>query len=189
MQTRYKRRTYYIKNSAQSKFIFRFVMLSILGGVTALAAFNFLASKKIDSVLYSMRLPKISPGGLLWNEMLYTNAFVIIFILIAFVLTAKGLFNRVNGPLKKLTSDILRMADGELNFSVTLRENDEFRDLAADLTTMATNLNQRMTKIHELTDTIISLAEEPQPDDTGKSLAQLKAAVAELRKSTGAFVL
>lgn len=188
MQTQYKRRTYYIKNSAQGKFIIRFVLLSLLGGVSALAAFNYLAYKKIDSVLYSMRLPKISPGGLLWDEMIYTNAFVIIFILIAFVLTARNLFNRVHGPLKKLTSDLLRMTNGELHVAVILRQNDEFRDVAEELSAMATSLNQRMTKIQELTDTIISLAEAPK-NGTSDASSQLKAAVSELRKITGTIVL
>lgn len=189
MKTPYKRRTYYIKNSAQSKFIYRFVMLSIIGGVSALAAFNYLAYKKIDSVLYSMRLPKISPGGLLWDEMLYTNAFVIIFILIAFILTARGLFNKVHGPLKKLTSDIYRMSNGELNFPVTLREHDEFRDIADELSAMAASLNQRMITIQEQTESIISLAATPQSNDTTETISKLKNTVADLRKSTGAFVL
>jgi len=185
MQAQYKRRTYYIKNSAQSKFIFRFVLLSILGGAAALAAFNYLAYKKIDSVLYSMRLPNISPGGLLRDEMVYTNAFVIIFILIAFVLTARNLFNKVNGPLKKLTSDILKMADGELHFPVTLRQNDEFRDIADELSTMATSLNQRMQAIQDHTDTIIALAETAHPD-SGDTPAKLKETIAALCKATGA---
>ncbi|MBU4153997.1 MAG: methyl-accepting chemotaxis protein [Proteobacteria bacterium] len=189
MQTQYKRRTYYIKNSAQSKFIFRFVMLSILGGTLALGAFNYLAFKKINSVLYSMRLPKISPGGLLWDEMIYTNAFVILFILIAFALTARGLFNKIHGPLKKLTSDILRITEGELQFPITLRQNDEFRDIADELSAMKTSLNQRMTKIQELADTIVRLSKTPQSDNTSETLANLKVAVSDLRKATGAFVL
>lgn len=189
MQTRYKRRTYYIKNSAQSKFIVRFIILSVLGGTSALAAFNYLAYKKIDSVLYSMRLPKISPGGLLWDEMLYTNTFVIIFILIAFMLTARGLFTKVHGPLKKLTNDILRMSEGELNFPVTLRQNDEFRDIADELSAMAISLNQRMTKIQELTDTIISQAQRAEGENISANISKLNDAVANLRKTTGAFVL
>lgn len=188
MATRYKRRTYYIKNSAQSKFILRFVMLSLLGGTVALGSFNFLAYKKIDTILYSMRLPNISPGGLLWNEMLYTNIFVIVFILIAFAITARGLFNKIHGPLKKMTYDINRMTNGALNLTVSLRQHDEFRDIASELNQMAASLNQRLTKIQELTDRIVVDAEAAQ-NDREASRAGLAKTIADLRQATGAFSL
>lgn len=190
MTTAYKRRTYYIKNSAQSKFIVRFVMLSALGGAVALGGFNFLAAKKIDAALYSMRLPSISPGGLLWQEMLYTNLFAIGFILIAFALTAKGLFNRINGPLKKMTYDITRITNGDLKTVVSLRQNDEFRDLADDLSQMTTNLNQRLTVISKLTDDIICHAESVAQGNLDETTRiRLAQDIIDLRQAIGAFAL
>ncbi len=190
MTTQYKRRTYYIKNSAQSKFISRFVILSLLGGVIALCTFNFLAYKKIDTALYSMRLPSISPGGLLWHEMLYTNMFVIVFILIAFALTAKGLFNKIHGPLKKMTHDISRITNGELNTMVSLRQHDEFRDIAGELAQMTVALKQRLAKIKKLTDDIIVKAEASSKgtmdEDSRASLAQ---GLLELRIAIEVFSL
>ncbi len=188
MTTQYKRRTYYIKNSAQSKFILRFVMLSLLGGTIALGSFNFLAYKKIDAILYSMRLPNISPGGLLWNEMLYTNLFVIAFILIAFAITAKGLFNKINGPLKKMTYDIARMTNGTLNITISLRQHDEFRDIASELNEMAAGLNQRLTKIQALTDSIIIDAEGAQNNNEASRVSLAKT-IADLRQAIGVFSL
>jgi methyl-accepting chemotaxis protein len=190
MKPKYKRRTYYIKNSAQSKFIVRFVTLSLLGGAIALGAFNFLAYKKIDAALYSMRLPSISPGGLLWPEMLYTNLFVIIFILAAFAITAKGLFNKINGPLKKMTYDITRINNGDLNTTVFLRQSDEFRDIADDLTQMTTGLKQRITTIKTLTETIISHAETNSQDNTDQSYRDtLTKKITALRQAIEAFSL
>ncbi len=182
MERNYKRKTYYIKNTAQTNFIMRFVVISLLGGIAALTAFNFLSYKKIDSVLYSMRMPRISPGGLLWNEMFYTNLFVIIFVLIVFALTARSLFIRIHGPLKKLTSDILRMENGDLNYEVSLREKDEFKEFAQDLTEMSGELNRRFREIGKKTDGIITAAEN---SDT--SAAELKQAIDALEKAIGYF--
>lgn len=190
MATQYKRRTYYLKNSAQSKFIFRFVTLSILGGSIALATFNFLAYKKIDALLYSMRLPSISPGGLLWHEMLYTNLFVIVFILVAFALTARGLFNKIHGPLKKMTFDISRISNGDLSTIVSLRQHDEFRDIATDLTKMTEVLKERLTKVKVLTHDIIIKAENNSAgtmDDASR--ANLTKSIVALRKEIEAFTL
>lgn len=188
MTTQYKRRTYYIKNSAQSKFILRFVMLSLLGGAIALGAFNFLAYKKIDAVLYSMRLPSVSPGGLLWHEMLYTNLFVIVFVLIAFAITARGLFNKIHGPLKKMTYDITRISNGDLTTRVSLRQHDEFLDLASDLTQMTAGLNQRLTKIKKLTDDII-LNAEATSEGNMDARATLDQNLMDLHKAIEAFSL
>lgn len=190
MGNQHKRRTYFIKNSAQGKFILRFVIISLLGGAIALIAFNFLAYKKIDASLYSMRLPKISPGGLLWSEMFYTNLFVIVFILIAFTITARGLFNKIHGPLKKMTFDISRMTNGELNFTVSLRQKDEFSDIAADLTTMESSLNQRLTTIRDLNASVMALAEAAQKNGEDQTVrANLEKSIADLRQATGSFSL
>ena len=182
MQHKYRRKTYYIKNSAQTNFIFRFVIISLLGGVIAVTVFNFLSYKKIDSVLYSMRMPKISPGGLLWNEMVYTNLFVIFFILIVFALSARSLFIKLHGPLKKLTSDIQRIEGGDLNFEISLREKDEFKELAQELSKMSDGLNNLFRDINQKTDAIIKATEK---NDT--SPVELKQAIDELEKAIGCF--
>lgn len=180
----HKRRTYYIKNSIQGKFILQFVTLSLFGGIAALAAFNFLAYKKIDAVLYSMRLPNVSAGGLLWREMLYTNIFVAVFILLAFIFTAKRLFIRIHGPLKKMTNDLGRIANGDLNLAISLRNNDEFRDVAEDINDMTQELNRRLSRIRQLAEEVIAAAEDAQT-----SPAKLRESIAALKTATGSFVL
>jgi len=182
MQQKSKRKTYYIKNSVQDIFIFRFVIISLLGGIIALMAFNFLSYKKIDSILYSMHMPKTSPGGLLWDEMFYTNIFVIIFVLIVFTITARNLFIKIHGPLKKITSDIHHLECGDLRFDITLRENDEFKEFAQELTFMSGELNKRFREIGQKTDTVITLAEN---DST--SAVELKQAVDTLDKTIDMF--
>ncbi len=186
MARTYKRRTYYIKNSAQGKFIFRFVAISLAGVVLAVTAFNYLAYKKIDSVLYSMRMPKVSPGGLLWNEMIYTNIFVALFILLVFALTARGLYNRVHGPLIKLTRDIKKLAAGDLQNGVTLRRNDEFRDFAAELDDMCQQLRGRFGTISERVDALIA-AIHALEDGGEEQLEALRRAVAELEEEIKSF--
>ena len=188
MEKPYRRKTYYIKNSAQTKFILRFVSISLLGGIAAVSAFNFLAYKKIDSVLYSMRMPKISPGGLLWNEMIYSNIFVIIFIMLIFALTARGLYNRVHGPLKKLTSDFDRMAAGDLSREIALRENDEFQEFAGNVNEMAGELNARFSEGMAACDEIIAGADNlAASGDNREAVTALHEAIARLEKSIGSF--
>jgi len=188
MEKKYQRKTYYIKNSAQSKFIFRFVSISILGGILAVSGFNFLAYKKIDAVLYSMRFPKISASGLLWNEMIYTNIFVIVFIILVFFITARALYNKVHGPLKKLTNDFKRIEDGDLTLDIALRENDEFRDFASDLDGLVKNFNKSFSEINELNKSIIKTCEKNSGETTDDSVvSDLKSSVSKLKTIIGSF--
>jgi methyl-accepting chemotaxis protein len=188
MQRNYKRKTYYVKNSAQTSFISRFVIISILGGLIAVTAFNFLAFKKIDAVLYSMRLPNVSGGGLLWNEMLYTNIFVTVFILIVFAITARGLYVRIHGPLKKMTSDINKVSEGDLSFSVSLRDRDEFKDFAEELNAMLQSLQQKLLLIKSASDQLTAAAPSTAGADlSAQQLDEIKKSIQELKKALGSF--
>lgn len=189
MQKNYKRKTYYIKNSAQSKFISRFVIISLIGGIIAVCTFNFLAYKKIDSVLYSMRLPRISPGGLLWNEMVYTNIFVILFIFIVFAITARALYNKVHGPLKKLSNDLNRIEHGDLSQEISLRENDEFKDFAADMNIMVQELNKHITEIATASRRIATdaTALDLAVENKEELLANIETSIKSINKAIGSF--
>jgi len=181
MKRNYKRRTYFIKNSAQGRFIRRFLLISFLGGVGALAAFNYLSYKKIDATLYSMTLPHLSPGGLLWHEMLYTNLFVVVFTVIIFAITARGLYIRVNGPLKKMASETNKAAAGDLAREITLRSNDEFQDFALELNQAIAHLRRQFQDIRDINQEISRLSTSPAAEEDGKKrLSDLKEAIAKL---------
>ncbi|HEY3308420.1 MAG TPA: methyl-accepting chemotaxis protein [Desulfuromonadaceae bacterium] len=188
MKRPYVRKTYYIKNSAQRTFILRFVTISLLGGTIAVFAFNFFAYRKIESVLYSMRLPKVSAGGLLWQEMVYTNIFVIFFTLLMFAVTAKGLYTMLNGPLKELTDNFQRMIEGNLCQTVSLRENEEFQAFADEVNSMREELHRRFQEIRQVTTTIGEKTNELAlaPDQEAAN-RDLKDAIAELETMMGSF--
>lgn len=154
---RIPRRNYFIKKRSQGKFILLFVISSLAGGMLAVALFIYLAYLKIDSVLYSMRLPQISTGGLLLKEMLYADIFIVLFIIIVFTITARSLFIRITGPLRKIAADLKIAANGKLDFKVELLRHDDFQDFADDLNAMLTALNIDFTKIRESNDSITEL--------------------------------
>ena len=184
-----KRRIYYLKNTAQTKFIVRFLVVSLVGGLFAVTAFNLLAAKKIDAVLYSMRMPKVTAGGLLWNEMLYTNIFVAVFVILVFIWTARGLFVKVHGPLKKLTSDLSKVTCGELSLKVSLREKDEFKDVAEELNTAISGIRQRVNDVRAANDRLLACVEVQDSTGGRPDLGQVRESLQELTKAMGSFTL
>ncbi len=157
-----KRRKYYIKKSTQRKFILRFALVSAIGGVLAVGIFNVFSYRKIDSVLYLMRLPKISAGGLLLDQMLYVNLLVALFIIVVFSVMAKRLFTRMSWPLKKLRAEISKISKGDLNTKVEMRSKDEFHDFAREINDMSGELRKRFLKIKECSNELSSLVENFQ---------------------------
>ena len=190
MQRPYVRKIYYIKKSAQRAFILRFVTISLLGGTIAVFVFNFFAYRKIEDALYSMAMPKVSPGGLLWQETVYTNIFVILFTLLMFAVTAKGLYTKLNDPLKELTDNFQRMSEGNLCQAVSLRENDDFQELAQEVNSMEKELHRRFQEIRQISTTIGEKTNELAltPDQEAVQ-RDLKNAIAELETKMGAFTL
>lgn len=169
MGNTFKRRKYFINKRVQSKFILRFVLVSVIGTIIAVCAFNFLAHRKIESVLYSMRLPAVSTGGLLFEEMTYAIIFTMVIIVLTFFVTAKRLFNRINGPLKKIAASLDKIRYGDLGVKIQLRQKDEFQDFADELNEMVRGLNDRFARIKGQVDELISLSddgrEELESDD------------------------
>ncbi len=185
---KHRRRIYYLKNTAQSKFVIRFVTSSLLGGIIAVCAFNYLSYKKIDSILYSMRMPKISPGGLLWNEMIYTNIFVIVLVLAVFIFLARGLYNRVHGPLRKLSSDISSIHAGNLHKNITLRKNDEFIDYAEALDQLVKTLNKNFKQLRNASDDISDkIADLAINNDQEAAKKAISSAIESMDDSLGSF--
>jgi len=156
----YKRRNYFIKKGFQSRFILRFLLVSSLWSVLSIVLFNFLAYKELDKILFSMRLPAGNIGAILFNEALYANIAALVLIIFTFLLTAKGLHNKIVRSLFRIRVDIQKLVRGDLGSRIMLREEDEFKDFAETLNGMAGELHRRFTDIQNHLDQITWTAAE-----------------------------
>jgi methyl-accepting chemotaxis protein len=143
----YRRRNYFIKKSFQSRFILKLLLVSSLWSILSIALFNFLAYKKVDSILFSMRLPSKSTGSIFFKEVLYANITALIFIVLTFFLTARGIYNKIARSLFRIRVDIQRFASGDLGSRIMLSQEDEFKDFAETFNGMAVNLHQRFSDL------------------------------------------
>jgi methyl-accepting chemotaxis protein len=192
MKKGYRRRNYFIKKSFQSRFILRFLLVSSLWSVLSIALFNFLAYKKIDSILFSMRLPAKDTGSLFFKEVLYANITALGFIILTFLITARGIHNKIVRSLFRIRVDILRFSRGDLSSRIMLSHEDEFKDFAETFNGMALDLHQRFSdiKVHldQLTDTVIKLRVSSEGDnrmlyqDILRQLDEMEKKIKEFKK-------
>jgi methyl-accepting chemotaxis protein len=180
----YKRRNYFIDKGAQSRFIIGFVLSSLFGGIIGVSSFVYFARQKIDSTLYSMRLPELAAGDLLMPEMLLTIGITSIFVLVLFALAARKGIKRIDGPLSKMAGVIRQIGKGHLQEEIRLREKDEFKSLAEELDGMAGNMRSRFLTIRRSAGQIKELSSTGQEMEERKKILHC---VSELKKEIGVF--
>ena len=137
---KFRRRKYLINAGMQIRYSVLFVIIAVLGNICAVAAFNTLASKKLDSVIWSTHINVESTDQLIGPLFIYVNAATFAFITILLILTGIWMIRNASGPLNRMSKDISRIAEGDLSTNISLREKDEFQDVAIDLKNMAEKL-------------------------------------------------
>lgn len=188
MAKQFKRRNYFIDKGAQGRFMAGFALASVLGGFVAVFYFRYLAHKKINDTIYSMRLPDVPLGSLLMNEMLTASLVTALLVVVLFAFTARKVFSRIDGPLKKMASSIQNIVNGDLRREVKLRENDDFQEFAAELNELVIGMNARLTKISLNAEKISQLC--GQTSESGESdLAKIKLHLKEMKGEMRTFKL
>ncbi|MBU0910743.1 MAG: HAMP domain-containing protein [Proteobacteria bacterium] len=147
MTQSFKRRNYFIDKVVQGRFIVGFSAASLAGGVVAVFCFRYFAQKKLDATLYAMRLPDVPMRNLLMGEMVISTILTALFVVLLFVFTARKVFSRIEGPLKKMAGSLARIAAGDLRSEVKLRENDEFQEFAEEVNSMVQAMNSRLSAL------------------------------------------
>ncbi len=178
MPKTFKRRNYFIDKVAQGRFIGAFALASVLGGAVAVFCFRYLAQKKIDATLYSMRLPDIPLVDLLMKEMVLTSLVTALFVILLFALAGGRLFKRIGGPLKKISGSLQNIINGDLCSEVKLREGDDFQDFAGEVNGVVLHMNSRLSKIRLQAEKIAELSRSAeQGQDLSVELIQAPIAV------------
>ncbi len=152
------RRIYLIKKDFQTRFILRFVVTATAWAAATVILFVMLAERRLEEIRYSTHIAVRTTSELLLPSVL-TAHFVTLMIFAATLAYAiHDLWKRLSVPLYSVKKDINRVVEGDLLSPVTLREEEEFQDLAADLDRMRTELRQKIGRVKERLERLSSTA-------------------------------
>ncbi len=149
MAKTYRRRNYFTKKGFQSRFMLRFIAVSVLANALTVTVFIFLARKKIDGLLFSMRLPSASAGALLSSEAFIASIVAVVSVSLLFLWVARGMYDKISVPLHRIRSDFHTICNGDLSCRVILRDMDEFKDFAGEINAMVETLNRRFSGLKD----------------------------------------
>lgn len=143
------RKIYFIKKDFQTRFILRFVMTATAWAAATVVLFVMLAEKRLEEVRYSTHISVKSTADLLLPSALSAQLVTLLIFAAALAYAIYSLWRRLAIPLTSIKKDLARIGNGDLASTVTLREDEEFQDLAADLDRMRSELRSRFVRIKE----------------------------------------
>jgi methyl-accepting chemotaxis protein len=146
---KFRRRRYIINAGLQMKFTLSFVLVSLLGSIVAVTAFNFLALRKLETLMWSTHISVKTTGELIKPLFISVNIINFLFVSILLIITGIWMIRKVSGPLHGMSKDIMRVANGDLSISITLRQKDVFKDTAYELNIMVKSIRERFEIISE----------------------------------------
>lgn len=146
---KHKRRRYIIDTRLQVRYALLFVIISLISNLVAVAAFNSLAIKQLDTLMWSTHISISSTDELVRPIFIFVNAANFIVVAVLLLLTGFLMIKKTTGPLIRMSRDIKKITDGDLTTSVVLRQKDDFKDVAQELNTMTGQLRVRFADLKE----------------------------------------
>jgi HAMP domain-containing protein len=144
MAVTWRRKRVVVERGMQLRFA-RFVILYMLGCCVVTACIVFYATfsilgEKLAGIYPQNRLPEI-----------FTQAYVAFFVSLLVAMPplfygALAFSHRIAGPLPKIYRALDEIGEGKFDGKLTLRKNDELKELAEHINRMAEKLQQRESR-------------------------------------------
>ncbi len=146
---KFKRRRYIVDAGLQMRFTLLFVLVSLLGNVVAVAAFNFFALRKLEPLMWSTHISAKTTGELIGPLFVYVNIINFLFVSVLLIIAGIWMIRMTSGPLYRMSKDIMRVTNGDLSARITLRQKDMLKDIACELNIMVKSIRERFNIISE----------------------------------------
>jgi methyl-accepting chemotaxis protein len=154
MEKNYKRRNFFIKKEMQGRYVFSFFIFIIFTSILYASIFSWLSADSFTIVYKDSHLTIGKTPYMLFADLLRANWLLILSGGILGVVIAIFMTHRFAGPFFKLERSIREMSEGNLASPITLRKNDEGRELAEAMDSFREGLAARIGSMREISDTI-----------------------------------
>lgn len=130
----FNRRHYFVKKDFQSKFIFYFVIITLIA-CALFIIFNYFMLQSLEKALYMQPCIAFRQDEFFIKGLVYNLTVLFIFIALVAIIMAM-LVKKITSPIEVLNNEIRRISEGSLNQMVYLDKCDEFQDIGGELNVM-----------------------------------------------------
>lgn len=164
----YRRKQHFIKKGYQARFIFKFCLLVLVGGLISTGLLYAMSRGTLTSSFENSRLTVESTSVAILPAVVYTNLVTLVLITVATILVALYVSHKIAGPLFRFEKDLSEIAQGDLTKVIRLRRKDEVKDMAETLNRMTASLRERVKEVQDRLDEAAELAEAEGASDALK---------------------
>ena len=135
-----KRRNYFVDKEFQGKFILRFCLLVILGGILTVGILYLFSMRSTTVSIINSRVVVRSTADFLMPMLIQTVAIITVFIAIATFLLTLFISHKISGPIFRFKSVLESLKAGDFSSKFKIRRFDQFQDLALGINGMIDSL-------------------------------------------------
>ena len=184
-QRTWRRRNYFIRKDFQGKFVLRFFLAILIGAIVFTIILSIFSGHTM-TVTYedsSLRLDR-TPKALFLHMV---RAYGVYILVLGVVVSVFSLFlsHRIAGPLFRFERSVEEVTRGNLAFRITLRKNDEGKELAGLMNTMVTSLSGQIRDMRQQADAAYGELEGISQELAGGNLStgEMRERISETMKS------
>ena len=150
-----QRKNYFIAKDMQSRFAGTILLLALLVAVITACNIYVLGTFFIEKHATYAQQNDISSLIYDFISINWPRLVILVFVNVIIVFMVSIIYShQTAGPAYKLEKSIKRITDGDLTFQVSLRRNDNLKELAAALNELLDKFRTTLTKTKSLTDDI-----------------------------------
>lgn len=141
-----RRKTRFIEKSFQVKFIIKFCMLVIIGGLLTIGVLYFLSMRSTTVAIVNSEVVVKTTADFLLPIFIQTIVVVMILVSIATIIVTLFVSHKIAGPLYRLKKAMHDLGEGNFSAEINLRKFDQLKHIAQEFNNMARKLKERLSR-------------------------------------------
>jgi methyl-accepting chemotaxis protein len=171
----YQRKKHLIKKNFQIRFIIKFCLIVLAGVILSTALLFFFSQETLTSSFDDSRLVIRKTGTAILPAVIYTNLITLGVVSVIMIFVTLYISHKIAGPMFRFEKEIQSIAQGDLSKVISLRKEDQVKEMADSLNQMTRSLNHKIADIRlEITNLEAIIREQPVPDSISAGIQALK---------------
>ncbi|MBA3009307.1 MAG: methyl-accepting chemotaxis protein [Proteobacteria bacterium] len=145
--TAIKRKQVFINKSFQARFIVKFCLILVLGGLISIGLTLFNTQDTLTSSFTDSKLVIQNTSLAIMPSVIYTTLITTALVGLVVIMVTLLVSHKIAGPMFRFEKDIDRISKGDLKSRISIRKGDQFKEVATSLNAMIESLNKNLSDI------------------------------------------
>ncbi|MDL2121643.1 MAG: hypothetical protein LWX51_00875 [Deltaproteobacteria bacterium] len=164
-EQRHKRRQYFIKKDYQFKFILKFCIVVLVGAFISTGLLFLFSQGTLTSSFDNSRLVIRNTSFAILPAVILTNIITLVLITLSSIVVIMFISHKIAGPMFRFEKDLTDIGKGNLVKKISLREKDQFAEIATSMNNMTMELHNKVLSIESEVERLIESAKKQNAPD------------------------